>query len=98
MEKILPQNLEAEKSVLGALLIDKEAIYKVSPMPKPGYFYDDNNREIYEAILDLFEKRSPIDLVTLPSQLKKRKTLKRVGGVGYISDLSGFVPTAAHIY
>jgi replicative DNA helicase len=97
VEKLLPQNIEAEKSVLGGLLIDKEAIYSVSTILKPEFFYNDNHREVYEAILELFEKRSPIDLVTLPAQLKKRKSLKRVGGVGFLSELANFVPTAANI-
>lgn len=97
MEKILPQNIEAEKSVLGGLLIDKESLYKVSPILRPEYFYNDNHKEIYEAITDLYDKRLPVDLITLPSQLKKRKTLDRVGGVGYLSELANFVPTAANI-
>jgi len=95
--KILPQNLDAEKSVLGGILIDKEAIYIVSPILKPPFFYNDNHKEIFEAILDLFDRRSPIDLITLPAQLRKRKTLKRVGGVGYLSELASYVPTAANI-
>lgn len=98
MEKrLLPQNIDAEKSVLGSLLIDKESIYRVSPILQPHFFYNDNHKEIYEAVLDLFDKRSPIDLITLPAQLKKRKTLVRVGGVGYISELASYVPTAANI-
>ncbi|MFH1896574.1 MAG: replicative DNA helicase [bacterium] len=96
-QKVMPQNLEAEKSVLGGILIDKDAIYAVSPVLKPPFFYNDNHSEIFEAMLDLFDQRSPIDLITLPARLKKRKTLKRVGGVGYLSELASFVPTAANI-
>ncbi len=95
--KIPPQNIEAENSVLGALLIDKDAIVKIAEFLNPQHFYKDANAKIYKAILNLYEKRDPADLVTVPDELKKMKVLKEVGGVSYLTELVNFVPTAANV-
>lgn len=95
--KIPPQNLEAEESVLGALLIDKDAVIKVADSLKPEHFYHDANGEIYRAILRLYEKRQPADLVTVSNELKQRKLLKKIGGSPYLSRLVDRVPTSGHI-
>ena len=92
-----PHDLEAEKSVLGALLIDKDAIVKVVEFLKPFHFYKSAHEAIFEAILNLFEKREPADLVTVPGELRKMKELKKVGGVAYLTELVNSVPTAANI-
>ncbi len=69
MSKIPPQNLEAESSLLGALLLDKDALIKVSDTLNPGDFYKESNGIIYQAMLDLFEKHEPIDIVTVSNRL-----------------------------
>lgn len=94
--KVLPHNDEAEKSVLGAILIDKEAIISVSEILTPDHFYADVNNFIYEAMLMLYDERKPIDLLTLTEQLKKNKKLKYVES-GYLTDLVELVPTAANV-
>lgn len=95
--KLPPQNEEAEKSVLGALLIDEEAIYKVAEFLRPEHFYKDTHRAIYECILDLYSKQKPIDALTVTSELKKNKQLQKIGGAAYLSELVADVPTAGHI-
>ncbi|MDP2671238.1 MAG: replicative DNA helicase [bacterium] len=95
--KIPPQALEAEQSVLGALLLDRDAIVKVAESLKPGHFYKETHAEIYRAILTLYEKRLPADLVTITDELKRIDKFEMVGGAGYLSSLVNLVPTAAHI-
>lgn len=95
--RIPPNNLEAEQAVLGSILIDHEAINTVSGLVRPEYFYDDNNRVIYETMLSLYEERKPIDLVTLTHALKKKKEYDRVGGSAVLASLTNAVPTAANI-
>jgi len=96
MEKIPPQNLEAEQSVLGAMLLDKDAIINVAEFLLPQHFYDDRHSLIFENILLLFEQGLPVDLVTLSDQLKKKNVLRKIGGRTYLTDLVSMVPTAAH--
>lgn len=97
MEKIPPQNIEAEKSVLGSMLLEKDAIINVSGWLRPHHFYDDRHALIYQNILELFENGLPIDLVTLSDKLKKKKVLSKIGGRTYLTDLASFVPSAAHV-
>ncbi len=97
MEKIPPHSNEAEQSFLGALLLDKDAIIKVGDQVLPDDFYRDSHRMIYEAMLDLFKKREPIDLLSLSTRLDERKLLDTVGGRAYIISLSNAVPTSAHV-
>ena len=94
---IPPHDIDAEKSVLGALLIDKDAIVRVVEFLRPKDFYQDTHKNIFEAILSLYEKREPADIVTVQNELKKLKALKRVGGVTYLSELVNAVPTAANV-
>ena len=95
--KVPPHSTEVEQSVLGALLIDKDAITLISEFLRPAHFYNDNHAKIYEAILTLYEERHPVDLVTLTEALKKKKLLTEIGGVSYLTDLVNQVPTAANI-
>lgn len=95
--RLPPQNIEAEQSVLGAILIDKDALMKVADVLTPADFYRDDHGKIYEACLGLFERRQPIDLVTLTSELEKGKQLQGVGGASYLATLANLVPTAAHV-
>ena len=95
--RIPPQNLDAEKSVLGAILLDKNAIIKVVDIVTSNDFYDENHGIIYEAMLTLFEKRRPIDIITLTEQLESEDQLKAVGGAGYLADIVNTTPSAANI-
>lgn len=93
---IPPQNTEAEASLLGAILIDSDAIVKVADIVVAADFYDERNARIYEATVQLYEKHSPIDVLTLSDQLKSTGMLDMVGGASYLTELTNFVPTAAH--
>lgn len=95
--KVPPHSLEAEVSVLGALLLDKDAIVAVAEFVEPRFFYDEKHQEIYEGMLDLYEQRVPIDILTVSEVLKKRKSFKKVGGASYLAELANRVPTAAHV-
>ncbi len=95
--KLPPQNLEAEQSVLGSLLIDKDAIVKVAESLLSSHFYRDAHAEIYNAVLSLYEKREPSDIVTVTDELKLRGTYEMAGGAGYLTTLVNYVPTSAHI-
>jgi len=92
-----PHDLDAESSVLGSILIDENAIIKVVETLRPKHFYKDAHAEIYQTCVDLYEKREPIDLITLPQALKKNKLLTEVGGVSYLTELVSFVPTASNV-
>lgn len=94
--KIPPQNLDAEKSLLGAILIDEEVLADVSEAVKPRDFYDKNHEMIYDGMLRLYEKHKPVDMLTLTDELKRKDHLSLVGGSAYLSELTNYVPTAAH--
>lgn len=91
-----PQNTDAEASLLGAVLIDSDAIVKVADQLTADDFFDPRHRHIYEAVMKLYEKRSAIDVLTLSDQLKGSGYLDMVGGPAYLTELTNFVPTAAH--
>lgn len=94
--KVPPHNIEAEQSVLGAILIDKEAINTASEILSPEDFYDGQHQQIFEAMVALYEERTPIDIVTLTAQLKKVKQYKEIGS-SFLTDLVNMVPTAANV-
>ncbi len=91
-----PQNVEAESSLLGALLIDSDAIVKVADIVSATDFYDERHARIYEAALALYNRHSPIDVLTLSDQLQSTGMIDLVGGAQYLSELTTLVPTAAH--
>lgn len=93
---IPPQNTDAEASLLGAILIDSDAIVKIADIVNAEDFYDPKNGRIYEAVTQLYEKHSPIDVLTLSDQLKSSGFIDYVGGASYLTQLTNFVPTAAH--
>lgn len=95
--KLPPQNTDAEASLLGAILIDADAIVKIADVVHHEDFYEERNQRIYEAIINLYEKHSPIDVLTLSDQLKGNGFLEMVGGPGYLTELTNFVPTATHV-
>ena len=96
-DKMVPHNVEAEEAVLGSLLIDPEALFRVSPFLKGEDFYIQKNAWIYEAILTIHEQREPVDFVTLCDQLERRDQLEEVGGAAYITHLINAVPSALHV-
>ena len=97
MKKIPAQNLEAETSLLGALLLDKEALIKVGDIIQADDFYKEGNGLIYEAILDLFEKHEPIDILSIANRLTEKKDLETIGGKTYLAELTAGVPNASHV-
>lgn len=92
-----PQNTEAEQSVLGSLLLDKDAILKIVDILTPEDFYEDKNGVIYASMLELFEKREPIDIVTLSESLEAKNQLKEVGGSSYLAEIVNNTPSAANV-
>jgi len=97
IERLPPQNVEAEQSVLGSLLIDRDAIIRIAPFLRPEDFYRESHAQIYQAILDLFEQRQPADFITLCDLLERRGHLEAVGGPAYITSLLNAVPTSIHV-
>ena len=95
--KTPPHDLDAEKSVLGAVLIDSTSINLVAEFLKAEHFYAREHQLIYGAMITLFEKQQPIDVVTIQDELKKTDSLKQIGGKNYLSDLINAVPTSAYI-
>ncbi|MDI6781631.1 MAG: replicative DNA helicase [bacterium] len=97
VEKIPPQSIDAEMSVLGAMLMDKDAIGSAIELIEDDYFYRDVHRKIYQAIISLYEKNEPVDIVTLSTQLQHNNELASVGGAVYLTTLLNSVPTSANI-
>ncbi|MEM7029182.1 MAG: replicative DNA helicase [Chloroflexota bacterium] len=96
-DKLQPHNIEAEEAVLGALLIDPDAIIRVNTTIKPSDFFLQRNSWIYEAIMDLHSRREPADLVTLTDELERRDRLSDIGGPAYLTDLINATPTSIHV-
>jgi replicative DNA helicase len=96
-ERLPPHNQEAEQSVLGSLLIDRDAIIRVASFLRPEDFYAIANGLIYKAILDLYNRREPTDFVTLSDELQRRDQYDQAGGLSYLSSLLNAVPTAVHV-
>lgn len=94
--KVPPQNLDAEKSLLGAVLIDEETLADISEHVKPKDFYDKRHATIFGGMTRLYERHKPVDLLTLSEELKKKDELDMVGGSAYLTELTNYVPTAAH--
>ncbi len=94
--RIPPQNVSAEKSLLGALMLSDKYIPEIIMILKPADFYEKSHQLIYDAMVHLYDQKKPVDLLTLTSELKARKVLKDVGGAPYLTELSNFVQTASH--
>ena len=94
--RIPPHNYDAEEAVLGAILIDKEAMTVVSQLLKPDYFYSEVNKNIFDCMLELYEERKPIDILTLTTILKKKKNYEKIGGASFLTSLANAVPTSAN--
>jgi len=95
--KLQPQNIDAEKAIVGAILIDKDTIIKIADVLAPEYFYDEKNRILYEIMIELYEDRDPIDIVTVTNKLKKREMLEKVGGSSFIAQLANETPSAYNV-
>lgn len=93
-----PHSLEAERTVLGALLLDPEAIIKVSDFLKPEDFYDPINRQIFDSIFSLYLNHEPIDFITVSTRLSDSKHIQDIGGTAFLAELASSVPTSSHIY
>lgn len=94
--RVPPHSAEAEKSVLGAAMLSKDALFDVMEVVKPADFYDENHREIFQAMIDLNRKNAPVDALTVAEELKKRNSLEMVGGRAYIASLSSMTPTTSN--
>ncbi|MGE5559921.1 MAG: replicative DNA helicase [Chloroflexota bacterium] len=97
LERVPPQNLEAEQSVLGSMLIEKEAILRATEILLPEDFYRDAHRGIYETIVAMHDKGEAVDLITVSEHLRQRGILDEVGGLAYLTTLANAVPTAANV-
>ena len=97
MGKLPPQALELEESVLGALMIEKDAFATIADLLRPESFYSDRNGHIFEAIRSLAAKDAPIDMLSVMEKLKSTGTLEKAGGVVYLSELTHRVASAAHL-
>jgi len=95
--RVPPQNIEAEQSVLGSMLLDKEVIPVVTEILKSEDFYRADHKEIFEAVMDLFDSGEPIDLITVSEQLKIRGTIDNIGGLEYLTNIASAVPTTANV-
>ncbi len=96
LEKLPPQAIEAEKSLLGCLMLDKNTIIKVADFLTPADFYKKTHQYIYDAIVDIFAEGEPIDLLSVANRLKDKGLLEEIGGNGYLTELINSVPTASH--
>jgi len=97
MDRMMPHNVEAEESVLGSLLIDPDAIFRVAVFVTPADFYVERNGWVYEAILALYDRREAVDFVTLCDELERNDRLEELGGAAYITRLINVVPTSIHV-
>lgn len=97
LEKLPPQNIEAEQSVLGAILLDNNALYSAFELITQDDFYKDSNRKIFLSMTELIEKNEPIDIITLTDQLRKKNHLDAVGGTQYLTSLASMIPTSANV-
>lgn len=96
-KRIPPQNVEAEMSVLGSMLMDAEAVPRAIEILRPSFFYHEGHRKIFEVMIDAFERNTPIDFVTVMDRLVSKNLLEAVGGASYLTQLSTSVPTSANI-
>ena len=94
--RVPPQDVQAEKSLLGAIMIQDGVMPEILTILKPRDFYEKRHEIIFEAMMGLYDQHKPIDLLTLTTELKSKKKLKEIGGAPYLTELSNFVPAASH--
>ena len=97
LHKLPPQNLEAEASILGGVLLDNDAINSVIELVNSDDLYRESHRKIYRAMVELWDRNEPVDIITLSDHLKAKGDLEAVGGSAYLAELASQVPTAANI-
>ncbi len=97
LQKLPPQNIEVEQGVLGAILLDQEALVRVLDILQEQDFYQSAHRWIFSVMVDLFEDNTPIDVLTVAERLKKQEHLESIGGAAYLAELAEMIPTAAHV-
>jgi replicative DNA helicase len=95
--RVPPHNSDAEKSVLGSLMLDKDAIIRVADLVRVGDFYNDHHNKIYETMLELYDEREPIDLLSLSNKLEEKEQLEKIGGSSYLASLVNGVPSASNV-
>jgi replicative DNA helicase len=95
--RVPPHNLEAEASVLGSLMLDRNAIVRVADFLRPEDFYLDNHAQVYRSVLNLYDRSDPIDLLTIAAELETMRVLERIGGQAFLAELQSGVPTAANV-
>ena len=94
--RVPPQDIQAEKSLLGAIMISDAILPEILTIIRSRDFYEERHAIIFEAMADLYDRHKPVDLLTLTAELKSKKKLKSIGGAAYLAELSNFVPAAAH--
>src|SRR3989344_8945699 len=97
IEKLPPQNIEAEQSLLGCLLIDKDSVIKVADLVHEDDFYKDSHKMIFETIRELYARHEPIDIISLTNRLEEKGKLETIGGRTYLAQLTNTVATASHV-
>jgi replicative DNA helicase len=95
--RVPPHNLEAEENLIGAVLMDDQALIKIGDLVRPEDFYKDAHRIIYGTILELFDRHEPIDLLTLGNRLEEKEQLKQIGGRSALINFTNTITTAAHV-
>ncbi|MCJ7712791.1 MAG: replicative DNA helicase, partial [Chloroflexi bacterium] len=96
IDRLPPQSIEAEQSVLGSILIDRDAIIEVADFLKPEDFYRQAHGRVYAVMIELSERREPVDVVTVAEALERTGDLEGMGGRAYLGTLSNQTPTAVH--
>jgi replicative DNA helicase len=97
VDRLPPHNIEAEQSVLGSILLDRDAIIRIATSLKAEDFYHPGNGTVYQAVRDLYERREPPDILTLSDELARRGQIEQVGGLAFLASLMEVVPTAVHV-
>jgi len=95
--RVPPHNIDAEQSILGALMLDKDAIIRIADIVKPDDFYKNAHSDIFDCILELYEEREPIDVLSISNKLEEKKRLEKVGGASYLAELVNGVPSASNV-
>ncbi|HLD77676.1 MAG TPA: DnaB-like helicase N-terminal domain-containing protein, partial [archaeon] len=96
IERLPPQNLEAEQAVLGSMLLEEDALVQAAELLEEGAFYKDAHRKIFSTLLALYRANIPVDLVTVTEEFKKRNWLEEIGGASYLATLTSVVPAASN--
>jgi replicative DNA helicase len=95
--RLPPQNIESERALLGSVMLKPEVLYETTDIVRPVSFYVEKHRLIFEAMLELFSKNEPIDLLSLSSRIEEKGLVDRIGGRSYLSELVGTVPSASNV-